>query len=61
MDEEALGHHPCATLSLQNPAEGIKLGSHTGVRSCCNLWMSSYHEVQWQVAEYGVFQGMQKC
>lgn len=35
MDEEALGHHPCATLSLQNPAEEIELGNHTGLPGCC--------------------------
>lgn len=34
-EEEALRHHPCVTLSLQNPAEEIKLENHTGLPGYC--------------------------
>lgn len=54
-EEEALGHHPCVTLSLQNSAEEMKLENHTGLPGYCNLWMDGHHEVQQQVAEYGIF------
>ena len=54
-EEEALGHRPCVALSLQNPAEEMKLENQTGLPGCCNLWMDGHHEAQQQVAEYGIF------
>jgi len=54
-EEEALGCHLCVTLSLQNPAEEAKLENRTGLPGCCSLWRDGRHEIQQQVAEYGIF------